>query len=349
MQLLNKKNGGIFGHKYKTYYTSYRSVYSAEGSKTREQRPFPQVQKQKNKTAGQTISRLAAVHFFFQRKEQSKTVLERTVFSHKNKILPSIRPMNIRPCPVHTIQNECRFRNHFFHMFIKITQKDVEFMRKKIFFVALSIVGIFIIYFGIAPLNISAEKNINPPKNNAFEILEKIKSETQKYTIGTYNINSNIDSNSKAIDIEIIGSQEYYDSVKNEVKELVINSIKSTEFEGYTVNVNKSKINKIISEETREGHRLMRKIFETLNNEVSETYPEQIDQIDLAVDLTNETSEFLIEIKTSLNKNQKPPGVVIEIENKVKLNLEKKLSSNKLIKERPVKIYIYNKHGKKIN
>lgn len=234
-------------------------------------------------------------------------------------------------------------------MFIKITQKDVEFMRKKIFFVALSIVGIFIIYFGIAPLNISAEKNINPPKNNAFEILEKIKSETQKYTIGTYNINSNIDSNSKAIDIEIIGSQEYYDSVKNEVKELVINSIKSTEFEGYTVNVNKSKINKIISEETREGHRLMRKIFETLNNEVSETYPEQIDQIDLAVDLTNETSEFLIEIKTSLNKNQKPPGVVIEIENKVKLNLEKKLSSNKLIKERPVKIYIYNKHGKKIN
>ena len=232
---------------------------------------------------------------------------------------------------------------------IRITQKDVEFMRKKIFFVALSVIGIFIIYFGIASLNISAEKNISPPENDAFEILEKIKNKTQKYTIGTYNINSNIDSNSKAIDIEIIGSQEYYDSVKNEVKELVINSIKSTEFEAYTVNVNKSEIKKIISEEAREEHRLMREIFETLNNEVSETYPEQIDQIDLAVDLANETSEFLIEIKTSLNKKQKPPGVVIEIENKVKLSLEKKLSSNKLIKERPVKIYIYNKHGEKIN
>ena len=118
-------------------------------------------------------------------------------------------------------------------------------------------------------------------------------------------------------------SQEYYDSVKNEVKELVINSIKSTEFEAYTVNVNKSEINKIISGETREGHRLMRIIFETLNNKVSETYPEQIDQIDLTVDLANETSEFLFEIKTSLNKKQKPPGIVIEIEIKVKLSFKK--------------------------
>ncbi|WP_260858013.1 hypothetical protein [Bacillus sp. FJAT-22090] len=219
-------------------------------------------------------------------------------------------------------------------------------MRRKIYFVALSVIGVFIIYFGVASLSTSAEKNISLSEKDAFKMIEKIKDKTdKKYNIGTYSINSNVDNNSKEIDIEIIGSQDYYNSVKNEVKELVINSIKSTEFEAYTVNVNKSEINKIITEEIREEHRLMREIFETINNELSETYPEQIEKIDLA----NKTSEFSIEIKTSLNKKQKSSDVAIEIENKIQMNLEKKLSSNKLIKEKTVKIYIYNKHGEKIN
>lgn len=221
-------------------------------------------------------------------------------------------------------------------------KKEVEFMRQKNFLVALSVMGIFVIYFGLDSLNpssvnLSAEKNISPLERDTVEILEKIKDKTQKkYNIGTYKINSN------EINIEIKGSQEYYDSVKNEVKEVVKNTTKSTAFEKYSINVNKSEINPLISEEQREEHLLIHEISTTINDYLSESYPNQIDQ----VSLDNTTLELYIEIKTLLNEKQKSSGVGKEIENKI---LEKKLLLIKLSKEKSIKIYIYNKNGEKIN
>ena len=221
-------------------------------------------------------------------------------------------------------------------------KKEVEFMRQKNFLVALSVMGIFVIYFRLDSLNpssvnLSAEKNISPLERDTVEILEKIKDKTQKkYNIGTYKINSN------EINIEIKGSQEYYDSVKNEVKEVVKNKTKSTAFEKYSINVNKSEINPLISEEQREEHLLIHEISTTINDYLSESYPNQIDQ----VSLDNTTPELYIEIKTLLNEKQKSSGVGKDIENII---LEKKLLLIKLSKEKSIKIYIYNKNGEKIN
>ena len=38
-----------------------------------------------------------------------------------------------------------------------------------------------------------------------------------KYDIGGLTISTHVDNNSKDIDIDVLGSQEYYDSVKNEI------------------------------------------------------------------------------------------------------------------------------------
>lgn len=221
-------------------------------------------------------------------------------------------------------------------------------MKQKIFLVSFCVIGFFIIYYGLVSLNlssanVSAEKHISPVERDTVKILDEIKDKTyKKYNIGTYKINSN------EINIEIKGSQEYFESVKNEVKALVKNTTKSTAFENYYININKSEINRVISEEHREEHLLLQEITSTINDYLSESYPNQIDQISL----DNTTPELYIEVKTLLNEKQKTSDVVKEMENKINkiyMNLEKKLFLNKLLKEKSIKIHIYNKHGDKIN
>lgn len=216
-------------------------------------------------------------------------------------------------------------------------------MKQKIFFIALSVMAIFIIYFGLESLNpslvnVSAEKNINPLEKDPIKILDEIKDKTYKeYNINTYKISSN------EIDIEIKGSQEYYDSIKNEIKVLVKNTTKSTAFENYSININKSEINQIISEERKEEHRLIHEILATTHDFLSESYPNQIDQINLDYPIP----ELHVNVNTLLNEKQLDVGK--EMESKIYMDLEKKLFLNKFVKNQSVKIHIYNKHGEKIN
>lgn len=220
-------------------------------------------------------------------------------------------------------------------------------MRLKTFLLILSTMGIFIIiYSGLASSNLSsanesAEININPLEEDTFEILKKIKDKTyNKYSIGTVKVNHKNQIHSNEINIEIIGGQKYYDSVKDEVKELVKNTIKSTSFENYSINIIKSEINPLISEELKEEHLLILEIMKTIHSNLSESFPNQIDQI--SVD--NSTPKLSIEVKTLL-KEQKSTG----IEKEINTILEKKLFSNKLVKEKPIEIHIYNKNEEEIN
>ena len=233
---------------------------------------------------------------------------------------------------------------------IKIIQKDVSFIRQQAFLITLSIMGIFIIYFGIASLNSSAEKKMSPPPKSAeVKMLEKIEEKISgKYDIGRLNINTHVDNNSKGIDIDVFGSQEYYDSVKNEIEEIVKILIKSTKFETYNVNVKKSEIAQMINEELLERHNLISEIGKTIDNAISTAHPNYIDGINMSITPPDSPPELIIEVNTLADrKNQKTIGK--EIENTIYKTLEKKLFSNKLVNESTVKIYIYNKHKEKIN
>lgn len=220
---------------------------------------------------------------------------------------------------------------------------------RKMLLIALSVMGVFIIYLGLESLNqssvsVSAEKDSSPSETETAEILEKIKDKThKKYNIGTYNINSNVDNNSQGIDIEIIGSQKYYDSVKNEIKEVVKSTTTSTSFEDYSININKSRIDQVISEERREEHLLIHEIMVTINDYLSEFYPDQLDKIDL--DYT--APELRIEVKLLLNETASGEGK--EMEKNIYIYLEENLSSNKFVKNKSVKINIFNSHGEKTN
>lgn len=238
---------------------------------------------------------------------------------------------------------------------IKINQKDVGLIRQKAFLTALSIIGIFIIYFGIASLNGSAEKESPekeispPPKSAEVKMLEKIEEKISgKYEIGGLTISTHVDNNSKDIDIDVLGSQEYYDSVKNEIEEIVNILIKSTKFETYNVNVKKNESAQMINEELLERHNLISEIGKIIDNDLSKAYPNTIDGINISITPPDSPPELIIEVNTLIErKNQKTIGK--EIENTINKTLEKKLFSNKLINESTVKIYIYNKHKEKID
>ena len=238
---------------------------------------------------------------------------------------------------------------------IKINQKDVGLIRQKAFLTALSIIGIFIIYFGIASLNGSAEKESPekemspPPKSAEVKMLEKIEEKISgKYDIGGLTISTHVDNNSKDIDIDVLGSQEYYDSVKNEIEEIVNILIKSTKFETYNVNVKKNESAQIINEELLERHNLISEIGKTIDNDISTAYPNTIEGINMSMSPPDSPPELIIEVNTLIErKNQKTIGK--EIENTIYKTLEKKLFSNKLVNGSSVKIYIYNKHKEKID
>lgn len=220
-------------------------------------------------------------------------------------------------------------------------------MRNKIFLLTLVLIGIFIIiYFGLKSANASSKNNIDPFEKDTFEILEKIKDKTyNKYNIGTIRINHEDQNNSNEINIEIIGNQKYYDSVKDEVKELVKDTIKSTTFEKYLVNIDKSEINQLVSEELKEEHLLILDIMKIVHNNLSEYFPNQIDEIGL----DNTASKLSIEVRTLL-KEQKLKDIKKEIESEIFTILSKdKIFLDKVVKEKPIEIRIYDENGKEIN
>lgn len=174
-------------------------------------------------------------------------------------------------------------------------------------------------------------------ENSTTKILEDIKNETyKKYNIGTYKINSN------EISIEIIGESEYYNSVKNEIETIIKNVIRSTEFENYSVHIYLSKINQIVSQKDKEDLILLKEVYTNLNILLTESYSEQIVRITI-----NNNQELIVKVETKLNKKQKSISIGKEIESEIYTFLEE--NQNEIIKGKPIKIYIYNKHGKKIN
>lgn len=226
----------------------------------------------------------------------------------------------------------------------------MAFIRKKFLIVVLSIIGVLLLSFGLASLNGCAEKNISaPPKSAEIQMLEKIEVKlVGKYKIGTYSINTHVDNNSQDIDIDVVGSQEYYDSVKHEIKDIVRNLIKSTKFEEYNVNVKKGEIRQRITEEELERNNLLVEIAKKINNELSNAYPNKIDGgVDLRIPPPEAPQELIVEVSTLLD-GEKQEALGREIERTIYTTLEKKLASNKLLKESTVKIYIYNKNKEKI-
>lgn len=224
------------------------------------------------------------------------------------------------------------------------------FIRKKFLIVVLSIIGVLLLSFGLASLNGCAEKNISaPPKSAEIQMLEKIEVKlVGKYKIGTYSINTHVDNNSQDIDIDVVGSQEYYDSVKHEIKDIVRNLIKSTKFEEYNVNVKKGEIRQRITEEELERNNLLVEIAKKINNELSNAYPNKIDGgVDLRIPPPEAPQELIVEVSTLLD-GEKQEALGREIERTIYTTLEKKLASNKHLKESTVKIYIYNKNKEKI-
>ena len=198
------------------------------------------------------------------------------------------------------------------------------------FFVLLFFIGIIFVIANQSYANKTFE-------NNTTKILEDIKNETyKKYNIGTYNISSN------EISIEIIGESEYYNSVKNEIENIIKKVIKSTEFESYSIRVYQSKIDQIISEEEKEEVIFLEEVYANLNSILTKSYPK------LFVRLTINTSiqDITVKVETSSNQKQKLTNIEKEMETEIYDFLKK--NSKGFMEGKPIKIYIYNKHGKKL-
>lgn len=223
------------------------------------------------------------------------------------------------------------------------------FIRKKVLIVVLSIMGVLLLNFGLATLNSSAEKNISPPQKNAdVKMMEKIEEKLSgKYDISGVSIKIHVDNNTKDIYIGVLGSQEYYDSVKNEVKDIVKSLIKSTKFEAYNVNVKKSE-SPMVNKELLERHNLISEIGKTIDNDISKAHSNYFDKINMSITPPDSPPELIIEVDTFLERNNQET-IGKEIENTIHTTLGKKLFSNKLVNESTVKIFIYNKHKEKIN
>lgn len=140
--------------------------------------------------------------------------------------------------------------------------------------------------------------------------------------------------------IPINGSQQYYESVKNEVESLVKEVVKSTPFKDYSVKVEK---NKIGSWDAKEEMELRFEMTKTIQEILTESYPNQIKDISI----TDSSQDLIIEVNTLLNEKE-PTSIGKEIEAKTNKILKDQFTSNYL-KERIVKIYIYNKFGERLN
>lgn len=196
---------------------------------------------------------------------------------------------------------------------------------------------VLFIFIGIIFIFASQSYANKTLENSTTKILEDIKNETyKKYNIGTYKISS------KEISIEIIGESEYYNSVKDEIETLIKNIIKSTEFENYSVHINQSKINQVISKKDKEELVLLEEVYTNLNILLTKSYSKQIDRITI-----NNNQELFVKVETKLNKKQKSINIGKEIEREIYTFFEE--NPEEFIMGKPIKIYIYNKYGKKIN
>lgn len=143
--------------------------------------------------------------------------------------------------------------------------------------------------------------------------------------------------------IPINGSQEYYESVKNEVESLVKEVVKSTPFKDYSVKVEKNKIGSFLNAEAKEVMELRFEMTKTIQESLTESYPNQIK--DIAI--TDSSQNLIIKVNTLLN-GEEPTSIGKEIEANINKILKDQFTSNYL-KERIVKIYIYNKFGERLN
>ncbi|MEK9197865.1 hypothetical protein [Ureibacillus sp. FSL E2-3493] len=188
-----------------------------------------------------------------------------------------------------------------------------------------------------------AKKSI-PSATDTNKLFENIQNELQyKYDIGASSIASNPDYTSNEIIIPINGSKRYYDSVKDEVKSIVKNIIKSTPFENYSIKIEKNKIEQFLNEEDKEKQGSLFEITKTIHESLSESYPNQIGDINI----TESTPNLIIEVHTLIKEQE--ISLSKEIESKINRILNEKLSSNLLVKESSVNIHIYNNEEKRIN
>ena len=213
-------------------------------------------------------------------------------------------------------------------------------MKKCSFIVGfLLILGVFFTFAN----NSFANDKTPPSQIEIGNLLEEIKDKTEKYPIIINSINP------EGINFGITGSQEYYDSVKDEVEEIVKSTIKSTKFEKYPVVIEKSHIDKTILEEFDKTTDLLIEIQTITTNYLSESYPDQFKR--LIVENGNSPKEYEYKILTNLDDKQETTGICKQMENEIYNLIETKLSPNNLKTKQDyaIKVYTFNKYGEKIN
>lgn len=203
-------------------------------------------------------------------------------------------------------------------------------MKKCSFIVGfLLILGVFFTFAN----NSFANDKTPPSQIEIGNLLEEIKDKTEKYPIIINSINP------EGINFGITGSQEYYDSVKDEVEEIVKNTIKSTKFEKYPVVIEKSHIDKTILEEFDKTTDLLIEIQTITTNYLSESYPDQFKR--LIVENGNSPKEYEYKILTNLDDKQEITDICNKTENEIYNLIETKLSPNNLKTKQDYAIKVY--------
>lgn len=188
-----------------------------------------------------------------------------------------------------------------------------------------------------------ANENTSPSQIEIDNLLEEIQDKTQKYPIILNSINP------EGINLGIMGSQEYYNSVKHELEVIVKSTIKSTEFEEYPVVIEKSHVDRKILEEFEKTTDLLIEIERMTTNYLSKSYPNQFKR--LIVENGNSPKEYEYKILTKLDDKQEATDIGKQMENEIYNLIETKLSPNNLKTKQDyaIKVYTFNKNGEKIN
>ncbi|MEG0449618.1 MAG: hypothetical protein RR595_07170 [Lysinibacillus sp.] len=213
-------------------------------------------------------------------------------------------------------------------------------MKKCSFIVGfLLILGVFFTFVN----NSFANDNTPPSQIEIGNLLKELKDKTEKYPMIVNSINP------EGINFGIAGSQEYYNSVKYEVEEIVKNTIKSTKFEKYPVVIEKSHIDRKILEEFVRTTDLFIEIQTIATNYLSESYPDQFKR--LILENGNSPNEYEYKILTNLDDKQDITDICNKMENEIYNLIETKLSPKNLKTKQDfiIKVSILNKYGEKIN
>ncbi|KGR78765.1 hypothetical protein [Ureibacillus sinduriensis] len=215
-------------------------------------------------------------------------------------------------------------------------------MKKFILIVVFSFILAGIFTFINQPQAETVNRPSDKETSNLFESLQNELYEI--YDIGAFKTASNPNYTINEIIIPINGSQEYYDSVKDEVESLVKNIIKTTSFKNYSVIVEKNKLDQFFNEKAKDEMDLRYEITKTVHDSLYEAYQNQIGDIGI----TDSAQQLIIEVNTFFN-GQESNDFFKEMENKLNIIFQEKLSSNLLVKESSITIHIYNKYGERIN